>query len=115
MPQIANETVTVTPLAAAKLKEILAREMRDASLVGLRLSVQGGGCSGMSYVMDLDAFVDGDVVVERDGAKVIVDPKSLQFLKGTTLDYKEGLMTSGFAIQNPNEKGRCGCGESFSV
>jgi iron-sulfur cluster assembly protein len=115
VPQLEKESVTVTPLAAAKLKEILAREKRDAAVTGLRISVQGGGCSGMSYVMDLDTAAEGDLVAEQDGAKVFVDPKSLQFLKGTTLDFKEGLMSSGFAIRNPNEKGRCGCGESFSV
>ena len=107
--------VGLTAGAAARLKELLAKEHKDPATTGLRLGVQGGGCSGMSYLMDLDVTAEGDFVVERDGVKVFVDPKSLQFLKGTTLDYKEGLMQSGFAITNPNEKGRCGCGESFSV
>ncbi len=107
--------VTVTDGAAARLKDLLAKEHKDPATVGMRLGVQGGGCSGMSYVMDLDVAAEGDLVVERAGVKVFVDPKSLQFLKGTVLDYKEGLMQSGFAITNPNEKGRCGCGESFSV
>jgi iron-sulfur cluster assembly protein len=107
--------LTVTPIAAAKLKEILAREKRDPAIEGMRIGVQGGGCSGMSYVMDLDAPAEGDLIFEKDGVRVMVDPKSMEFLKGTTLDYKEGLMTSGFSITNPNEKGRCGCGESCSV
>ncbi len=113
--EVVTVGVMVTAGAAARLKDLLAKEHKDPATVGMRLGVQGGGCSGMSYVMDLDAAAEGDLIIERDGVKVFVDPKSIQFLKGMTLDYKEGLMQSGFAITNPNEKGRCGCGESFSV
>lgn len=82
---------------------------------GLRIKVVGGGCSGLSYKMDLDVTRQGDRVFERDGAKVIVDRKSFLYLNGTELHYQESLMESGFNLQNPNVKRACGCGASFSV
>lgn len=113
--ETAAAPLTITDLAATRLKEVLEREKRDPATTGLRLGVQGGGCSGFQYAMDFDTPTEEDVVVERGGVKLIVDPRSLQHLKGTVLDWQEGLMGSGFAIKNPNVKGSCGCGQSFSV
>jgi iron-sulfur cluster assembly protein len=91
--------VSITERAAARIKEIVATENREGQ--GLRLKVVGGGCSGLQY--------------KKDGAKVLVDMKSLLYLTGTELDYKDELMQSGFVFQNPNVKRACGCGASFTV
>ena len=82
---------------------------------GLRIKVIGGGCSGLSYKMDLDQSRDGDRIFERDGARVIVDRKSFLYLNGTELDYADDLMHAGFNLSNPNVKRACGCGASFGV
>lgn len=103
--------IELTEQAASKIRSLI-REDPDR---GLRLKVVGGGCSGLSYKMDLDAPRQGDRIFERDGAKVIVDRKSFLYLNGTELHYEEGLMESGFNIKNPNVKRSCGCGASFSV
>jgi len=105
--------VNVTDRAVAKIKEIIAAESREGQ--GLRLKVVGGGCSGLQYKVDFDVPKGGDRVFEKDGAKVLVDMKSLLYLSGTELDYKEELMQSGFVFQNPNVKRSCGCGTSFTV
>jgi iron-sulfur cluster assembly protein len=105
--------ITVTDRAAAKINEIIAAENRDGQ--GLRLKVVGGGCSGLQYKLDFDMSKGTDKVFEKDGAKVLVDMKSLLYLSGTELDYKEELMQSGFVLQNPNVKRACGCGASFAV
>lgn len=106
--------VNITENAAAKIKQLLAADDKKEK-EGLRLKVVGGGCSGLQYKMDLDAARPGDKVFEKDGAKILVDMKSLLYLNGTELDYKEELMQSGFVFQNPNVKRACGCGTSFSV
>ena len=107
--------IQVTANAAARIREI----MRDNGLSegGLRVGVQGGGCSGLSYNLALDTEQrPGDKVFEQDGVKVFVDIKSLLYLSGATLDWKdEGLMQRGFTFINPNSSGACGCGESFAV
>ena len=108
--------ITLTDAAAVKVKELLAAE--DAAELALRVAVRPGGCSGFSYEM----FFDGDIAADDqqaqygpDGAvKVVVDPASAQLLDGATLDYKDGLDQSGFAITNPNATRTCGCGQSFS-
>jgi len=105
--------VSITERAAEKIKQLQAAENKDSQ--GLRLKVVGGGCSGLQYKMDLDQQKPGDRVFEKDGAKVLVDMKSLLYLNGTELDYKEELMQSGFVFQNPNVKRSCGCGTSFTV
>jgi iron-sulfur cluster assembly protein len=107
--------IQVTEKAAERVREI----MRDNGLTegGLRVGVQGGGCSGMSYNLALDTEQrPGDKVFELDGAKLFVDMKSFLYLDGSTLDWKdEGLMQRGFTFTNPNSSGACGCGESFAV
>jgi iron-sulfur cluster assembly accessory protein len=105
--------VSLTERAAAKIKELIAAQNREGQ--GLRVKVIGGGCSGLQYKVDFDLPKGTDKVFEKDGAKVLVDMKSLLYLSGTELDYKEELMQSGFVFQNPNVKRSCGCGASFTV
>ena len=105
--------VSVTERAAARIKELITAESRVGQ--GLRVKVVGGGCSGLQYKVDLDAPKSTDKIFEKDGAKVLVDMKSLLYLTGTELDYKDELMQSGFVFQNPNVKKSCGCGASFTV
>jgi iron-sulfur cluster assembly protein len=94
-------------------KALVKRGTPDASL---RLGVRGGGCSGVSYAIEFsDKVRKRDNVYDFDGLRVLVDPKSLVYLRGSVLDYKVELMQHGFEFQNPNEKSSCGCGESFSV
>ena len=106
--------ITLTDTAATKVKELLDAE--GAEELALRVAVRPGGCSGFSYEM----FFDGDIAADDeqatylDGVKVVVDPASAQLLEGATLDYKDGLNESGFAITNPNASRTCGCGQSFS-
>ena len=105
--------ITLTEAAANRVKTFM--EKRGKGL-GLRLGVRTTGCSGMAYVLEfVDELEEGDQVFEDQGVKVIVDPKSMVYLDGTELDFaKEGL-NEGFKFNNPNEKDRCGCGESFNV
>lgn len=105
--------IIITDHAARKITEILMAEKREGQ--GLRLKVVGGGCSGLQYKVDFDTQRVGDRIYEKEGAKVLVDLKSLLYLNGMELDYKEELMESGFVFQNPNVKRACGCGASFTV
>jgi len=105
--------VSVTERAAARIKELIDAESRQGQ--GLRVKVVGGGCSGLQYKVDFDAPKSTDKIFEKDGAKVLVDMKSLLYLSGTELDYRDELMQSGFVFQNPNVKKSCGCGASFTV
>lgn len=106
-------SITITERAANHVRQSLTRRGKGE---GLRLGVRPSGCSGKAYVLEFaDAIQADDLVFENHGVKVIVDQKSLMFLDGTELDYaKEGL-NEGFKFNNPNVKGECGCGESFSV
>lgn len=105
--------VTATESAIAQLKRLLADEAN--AVKGVRMAVKGGGCSGLSYVLDFDKKRDGDNELEQDGIRFFMDRKSTIYLKGIVLDYKEGLQGKGFVFQNPNASSTCGCGESFSV
>lgn len=109
--------VGITDKAGEKLKELMEAEKKDAAIYGLRVGVQGGGCSGLTYFMDFDEPRADDKVMTHaaTGARVIVDPKSILYISGSILDYSEGLMGSGFSIKNPNVKGSCGCGHSFTT
>src|SRR5689334_25401617 len=104
--------IHVTEKAAQKIRDLLAREGVPAESGGLRVGVQGGGCSGLSYAMRLDTQArDRDKIFEEFGARIFVDPKSFLYLNGTTLEYEETLMRQGFVFQNPNEIGRASCRE----
>lgn len=110
-----QKAVDVTDAAANKIRELLASEGDDS--LALRMAVRPGGCSGFSYEMFFDSEVEtGDIVEEfEEGAvRVVVDPQSVEHLRGSVLDYKDGLMGAGFAIDNPNVTRSCGCGNSFS-
>ncbi len=105
--------ITLTDTAADKVKQLITAEGDDA--LALRVAVRPGGCSGFSYEMYFDSDVaNDDLTLEKGGVRVIVDPSSAQLLTGATLDYKDGLEQSGFAITNPNAQRTCGCGQSFS-
>lgn len=106
--------IQVTPKAIQKIKEQFAKHGVTAG--GLRLGVQGGGCSGLSYLFKLEARPrDTDNRYEFEGVQVFIDPKSLIYLDGMTLDYRESLIHSGFVFENPNAKKSCGCGTSFTA
>lgn len=106
--------ISVTPVAASKVQELLAQ--RGTPGIGLRLGVRGGGCSGNSYYMEFcEAESPGDEVIESNGVRLVVDLKSAVLLGGTEIDYVEGLMGAGFKFNNPNVKHSCACGESFSA
>jgi iron-sulfur cluster assembly accessory protein len=107
--------INLTTAAADKVKGILEQEKENIPSGGLRIYVQGGGCSGFSYGMVLDQATDGDQIFEAQGVKVIIDAMSLKYLEGAEVDYKEDLMGGGFAIRNPNATSTCGCGHSFSA
>lgn len=108
-----QKTVNLTDTAVSKVRELIASEEEQG--LALRMAVRPGGCSGFSYEMYFDAEIDdGDIVEEFDDVKVLVDPQSAEMVRGATLDYKEGLMGAGFAIDNPNVTHSCGCGNSFS-
>jgi iron-sulfur cluster assembly protein len=108
--------INLTANAAAKVKGILEQEKETIREGGLRIYVQGGGCSGFSYGMVLDDQIsEDDQIFEKEGVKVIVDPMSLRYLEGAEVDYKEDLMGGGFQIKNPNAKSTCGCGHSFNT
>ncbi|MGB7845274.1 MAG: iron-sulfur cluster assembly accessory protein [Candidatus Acidiferrum sp.] len=112
----AGPVIHVSERAARKIVALLGKEGVSPETGGLRVGVQGGGCSGLSYAMRLDTQArDRDKVFEEFGARVFVDPKSLLYLNGTTLDYEETLMRQGFVFVNPNAARSCGCGSSFTA
>lgn len=108
-----KKLVHATEDALTELKRLI--ESEGDAVTGVRMAVKGGGCSGLSYVLDFDREREGDNVVELGGVSFYVDRKSTIYLKGIVLDYKEGLKGKGFVFQNPNASSTCGCGESFSV
>jgi iron-sulfur cluster assembly protein len=107
--------ITITSNAAAKVKGILAQEKESLPNGGLRIYVQGGGCSGFQYGMVLDEVGEDDEVFELQGVKVVIDPASARYLDGAQVDYKDDMLGGGFAIKNPNAVSTCGCGHSFQV
>jgi iron-sulfur cluster assembly protein len=112
-PETSVLEVTVTPKAVEKIRQTFRKMGVEG---GLRLGVLGGGCSGLSYQFKFDtAPRSKDKIYNFDGVQIFVDPKSMIYLKGMTLDYKESLMQSGFVFENPNAKKSCGCGTSFSA
>lgn len=108
------QLMTVTPLAAERVKALI--DGRGKPTAGIRIGVRTKGCSGLSYTLEFaDKQEPIDEVIEAHGVKLLVDPKASLFLIGTEMDYEEEKLKSGFVFRNPNEKGRCGCGESFHV
>ncbi|HKW50445.1 MAG TPA: iron-sulfur cluster assembly accessory protein [Candidatus Eisenbacteria bacterium] len=114
-PQTAiPKTISLTPAAIDWVKRIRSKEEKDGQ--ALRLGVKAGGCSGFSYFMGFTTVEKpGDLVLIYDGLTVYVDPRSLEILDGTTVDYERGLLGSGIQFKNPRVKKSCGCGESFSL
>jgi len=108
-----NMPVTVSASAAKRIAAILAGEGGGAML---RLAVTGGGCSGFQYNFALDETrTDEDLFIEEGGAKILIDPVSLDFLAGAEIDFTDGLIGQAFKVNNPNATASCGCGTSFSV
>jgi iron-sulfur cluster assembly accessory protein len=107
------ETLTLTPAAAERISRIAEKQTRPAIL---RLSVEGGGCSGFQYKFDLaDAPDADDMVSETDGVKLVVDPISLDLIAGSTVDFVESLGGAAFKVENPQAAAGCGCGSSFGI
>jgi iron-sulfur cluster assembly protein len=109
-----SNLIQITSEAISEIKSIKEKD-GIASSKGLRLSVTGGGCSGLSYKMEFTDIKEKDNILEIDDFKILIDPKSAIYLKDITLDYKTGLNGKGFVFENPNAKNTCGCGESFSI
>src|SRR5262245_53913769 len=110
-----SSLVSLTPTAAAKIKELMAEEPEAGDLV-LRVAIQGGGCSGFQYGLGFDTgAAEGDEILDLEGVRVVVDPFSAPYLRGATIDFLNGLQESGFKIDNPNASSSCGCGHSFQV
>ena len=111
MQTIKQQIITITTAAQSEIK----RRLEESTYHGLRLGVKGGGCSGLSYLIDVGDEKEGDYIMNQYGFKVFMDKKSTLYLKGTQLDYQGGFMGNGFRFINPNASNTCGCGESFSV
>ncbi|HVM77615.1 MAG TPA: iron-sulfur cluster assembly accessory protein [Stellaceae bacterium] len=109
-----RQAMTLTEAAADRIRALLAN--RGKPTVGIRVGVRSRGCSGLTYTLEYaDEKGKFDEVVEDKGVTVLIDPKATMFIIGTEMDYVEDKLQSGFTFRNPNEKGRCGCGESFHV
>lgn len=112
--QPAGQTVTLSASAARRIAKVAAAEGNPA--LGLRISVSGGGCSGFQYSFTLDETPTADdIVITRDGSRLLVDTVSLEYLKGSEVDFVEDLSGAGFQIRNPLAVSACGCGNSFSI
>ena len=107
--------LNLTPVAAEKIRQLLAEEPDGESLV-LRVAIQGGGCSGFQYGLGFDSGpAEGDIELRLEGVNVVVDPFSAPYLQGSTVDFLNTIQESGFKIENPNAVASCGCGHSFTV
>lgn len=115
-PETSNSGIVLSEIAAREIKNIIQQQELDAEKVRLRVGVKGGGCSGFSYLLDLtETQKDSDELFEQHGIKIICDPKSMLYLNGVTIDFKDEIMGRGFVFNNPNATSSCGCGSSFSV
>ena len=110
-----GQMVQLTDIAAEKVAEFMSGQGAEGDVVGLRVGVKGGGCSGFQYALALDEKRDDDHVFEISGIRVLVDPASMQYVDGSTVDFTESFMGSGFEVSNPNVVASCGCGSSFRV
>jgi len=114
IPAVMLPVITVTETAASKIKELLAEENKSDS--GLRVFVQGGGCSGFQYGLMIEENGGvGDQTFDSNGIKLYIDPVSLSYLKGAEVDFVDTITGGGFTIKNPNATSTCGCGQSFNV
>lgn len=112
-PNMADKNVTVTDACAARVTKILQGEADNKAL---RISVEGGGCSGFSYKFDLvPAAADDDIVIEKNGATILIDELSMVYMAGAEIDFVDDLIGQSFQIRNPNAVASCGCGTSFSI
>ena len=106
--------ISVTPAAALRIQHLIAK--RGKPTKGIRIAVRTKGCSGLSYTIEyVDEVQKADEIVATHGVTLYIDPKAILFIIGTEMDYEDQIIQSGFTFRNPNEKGRCGCGESFTV
>jgi iron-sulfur cluster assembly protein len=108
-----TRVVTISPKAADEIRRLILESNEPGK--GLRLGVKGGGCSGLSYVIDFGIATEKDIVQEEEGFLVFIDRRSSLYLKDSILEYTGGLADRGFKFRNPNAQNTCGCGESFSV
>ncbi len=108
------DPITITPEALKRIQVLLAK--RGKSSVGIRISIRTKGCSGLSYAIEYaDDQKPFEEVIEKEGTLILIDPKATLFILGSEMDFVEDKIQSGFVFRNPNEKGRCGCGQSFHI
>jgi iron-sulfur cluster assembly protein len=107
--------ITLTDNSAEKVREFLSAQEAVAETAGLRVGVRGGGCSGFQYALAFDEQRDGDTVFEDKGIRLLVDTPSLPYVRGSVIDFVDGLQGAGFKVDNPNVVAACGCGSSFRV
>jgi iron-sulfur cluster assembly protein len=107
--------ITLTDKGAEKVREFLSAQSTVVETAGLRVGVRGGGCSGFQYALAFDEQRDGDSVFEDKGIRLLVDTASIPYVKGSTIDFVDGLQGAGFQVDNPNVIAACGCGSSFRV
>ena len=113
-----SEFITVTETAATKITDLMLEEEKKLADVGLRVYVQGGGCSGFQYGMAIEEGArdsEADKVFESNGVRLYIDPISIRYLSGAEVDYVDNINGGGFSIKNPNAKSTCGCGSSFDT
>ena len=117
MKQVADtqSMITLTDKGAEKVREFLSAQAAVAETAGLRVGVRGGGCSGFQYALAFDEQRSGDEVFEDKGIRLLVDQPSLPYVKGSVIDFVDGLQGAGFKVDNPNVIAACGCGSSFRV
>ena len=113
MSETSQSIIKISEVAMREVKRLVAEHPDE--FIGLRLGVKGGGCSGLSYVIDFDNKSEKDLVQVENGFNVFIDPKSSLYLKDSMLEYSGGLSDRGFKFVNPNAQNTCGCGESFSI
>ena len=113
-----SEFITVTETAATKITDLMLEEEKKSAEVGLRVYVQGGGCSGFQYGLSIEEGsrdAEADKVFESNGVRLYIDPISIRYLSGAQIDYVDKLVGGGFVVKNPNAKSTCGCGSSFDA
>jgi len=110
-------SILLSETAAKEIKKIITEQNLPSEQTRLRVGVKGGGCSGFSYMLDLteEEKTDADEELESNGVKILIDSKSLLYLEGTEIDFKDEVMGRGFVFKNPNATSTCGCGSSFSA